>query len=128
MPSPKNKTTNNNSNNDIDDLSPDTLALLERAKKRFIFSMSLLFIGIAAVIFAVVMRSSDNTQKDNTQDLVNKYTAGVLVVPNGAQILSTIPSEGMIAITFEVDKKTTLRLLDGATGAVIKDIDFVSER
>ncbi len=127
MPSPKNKTTNNNSNNDIEDLSPDTLALLERAKKRFIFSMSLLFIGIAAVIFAVVMRS-DGEPKNDTQGSAANYSAGVLVVPSGAQILSTIPSEGMIAITYEIDKKTTLRLLDGTTGAVIRDIDFVNER
>jgi len=58
---------------------------------------------------------------------VASYEAGVLVVPAGANIISAVPSEGMFAIAYEIDGKSRLRLINGMTGAVIRDVDFVTE-
>ncbi len=58
---------------------------------------------------------------------VASYAAGVLAVPAGATIISAVPSEGMFAVAYEIAGKNRLRLIDGTTGAIIRDVDFVSE-
>ena len=96
--------------------------MIARAKRSFVFSIGLLIVGLIAVALAIVYRSDGS--KDSG---IVKYSAGALIVPTGAEILSAVPGEGMIAITYISNGNTKLRLVDGTTGAVIRDIDFVSE-
>jgi uncharacterized integral membrane protein len=114
--------SNNDKSDNNEAISPDIEELIARAKKRFIFSISLFLIGITAVIFVVIMRAGEKEKS-----VEQNYTAGTIVAPSGAEILSAVPSEGMIAITYSLNGKVKLRLINGSTGAIIRDIDFVTE-
>lgn len=104
------------------EISPDAAAVIARARRSFGFSIGLLILGFVAVALALVYRTGrgDETAGD-------AYSAGVLAVPAGAEIVSAVPSDGMFAITYSQDGVTRLRLIDGETGAVIRDINFVRE-
>lgn len=104
------------------EISPDAAAVIARARRSFAFSIGLLMLGFMAVALALVYRSG---RGDETP--IDGYSAGVLAVPAGAEIVSAVPSEGMIAVAYELDGVTRLRLIDGQTGAVLRDIDFVRE-
>lgn len=75
-----------------------------------------------AVALALVYRTGrgDETPSEG-------YSAGVLAVPAGAEIISAVPSDGMFAIAYTLDGIERLRLIDGKTGAIIRDIDFVRQ-
>lgn len=81
-----------------------------------------MLLGFVAVALALVYRTGGS---DDSAD--QRYVAGVLAVPAGAAVVSAVPSEGMIAVAYTLDGATKLRLIDGTTGAVLRDIDFVSE-
>ena len=103
-------------------ISPDAAAVIARARRSFAFSIGLLLLGFIAIALALVYRSGrgDETAQE-------AYSAGVLTLPANAEVVSAVPAEGMFAITYSVAGKTRLRMIDGTTGAVIRDIDFVSE-
>ena len=103
-------------------ISPDAAAVIARARRSFGFSIGLLLLGFVAVALALVYRTGGD---DGTVE--NRYVAGVLAVPSGATIVSAVPAEGMIAVTYTLEDRTKLRLIDGSTGAIIRDIEFVSE-
>ena len=107
---------------DSETMTPDAAAVIARARRSFAFSIGLLLLGFAAVAIALVYRTGggEGTPGD-------AYAAGVLTLPAGAEVISAAPSEDMFAIAYSVEGKTRLRLIDGTTGAVIRDIDFVSE-
>lgn len=105
-----------------DTISADAAAVITRARRSFAFSIGLLMLGFIAVALALVYRSGRDEG-----NLGDKYAAGVLVVPSGAAVISAVPSEGMIAIAYELDGKTRLRLVHGTTGALIRDIDFATD-
>lgn len=96
--------------------------MIARARRSFGFSIGLLLLGFVAVALALVYRTGGG---DESAD--QTYVAGVLAVPSGAEVISAVPSEGMISVAYTLDGVTKLRLIDGTTGAIIRDIDFVSE-
>jgi len=96
--------------------------VIAKARRLFAMSMGLLLLGFATVMLVLVYRSS---QAEGTKDV--HYAAGVLAVPAGAEVLSAVPSEGMFAITYRSEGAVKLRLIDGTTGAVLRDLDFVSQ-
>lgn len=93
-----------------------------RARRSFGISIGLMLVGFIAVALALVYRSGGGDE-----NLGERYAVGVLVVPAGAAIVSAVPSEGMVAITYELAGETKLRLVHGTTGAIIRDIGFASE-
>lgn len=84
-------------------------------------SIGLLIFGFMAVAGAVVYRTSGSS------DVGTGYEVGALAVPSGAVVLSAVPVDGMISVTYSLAGETKLRLINGTTGAVIRDIGFVSE-
>lgn len=102
-------------------MSPEAAAVISRARRSFMVSIGLLIFGFMAVAGAVVYRTSGSSDKGSA------YEVGALAVPAGAVVISAVPSDGMIAITYELSGVTKLRLVNGTTGAVIRDIGFVSE-
>ncbi len=105
-----------------DELSPEAAAVISRARRSFMISMGLLILGFTAVAVALVYRTGGEEEMAG-----GSYDAGVLTVPAGAELISAVPSEGMFAIAYELEGKRHLRLIDAATGAVVRDIDFVTE-
>ncbi len=123
--SSKDKSSKDNLANE--NISPETIAVINRAKKSFLFSISLLIIGLIIVAIAIIYRDggNDNILQNNSQ--AANYSLGMIVIPEGAQIISVVPSEGMIGVSYILNGKEKLRLIDGNNGAIIRDIDFVRD-
>ena len=115
-----------NQNETSPEISPETVAVIKRAKRSFLIMIGLLIIGLVAVAIAIVYRTDGKDESASSNNITN-YSAGMIVVPDGADILSAIPSEGMFAIAYSVNGKIRLRLIDGTTGAIIRDIDFIKQ-
>jgi len=103
-------------------ISPDAAAVIARARRSFAFSIGLLVIGFLVVALALVYRSSKGNENPGVE-----YAAGVLVIPGGSTVISAVPTDGLIAVTYDLNGKTHLRLINGTTGAIVRDIDFVTE-
>ncbi len=115
-------------NSTSEDISPEVVAVIARAKRSFIFSIGLLIVGLLSIALVLIFKSDERDNNlEAKNDIKNKYSVGMLVVPDGAQIVSAVPSEGMVAVTYIKNGKTILRLIDGTTGAIIRDISFVKE-
>ncbi|MCF6344433.1 MAG: hypothetical protein L3J15_07170 [Devosiaceae bacterium] len=115
-------------NSTSEGISPEVVAVIARAKRSFIFSIGLLIVGLLSIALVLIFKSDERGNNlEAKNDIKDKYSVGMLVVPDGAQIVSAVPNEGMVAITYIKNGKTTLRLIDGTTGAIIRDISFVKE-
>lgn len=114
--------TQPNNDDQNQEISADAAAVIARARRSFGFSIGLLILGFVAVALALVYRSGAKQETPG-----EAYSAGVLTLPAGAEIYSAVPSEGMFAIAYEVSGTKRLRLIDGKTGAIVRDIDFVSQ-
>jgi len=95
--------------------------VINRARRSFVITMGLLIFGFIAIAIAVVYRSG------STEAPGAAYEAGVIAVPAGAEVVSAVPAEGMIAVTYRTSEGMRLRLINGATGALIRDIPFAEE-
>ena len=102
-------------------MSADAAAVIGRARRSFAFSIGLLVIGFIAVAAALVYRSGESNAPGG------EYSAGVLALPDGAEVISIVPSDGMFAAAYRLGGKTRLRLINGETGAILRDVDVVSE-
>ena len=48
-------------------------------------------------------------------------------VPGGATILSAVAAGGQISVTYKNGAATSLRIFDGKTGAIVREIPVVNE-
>lgn len=111
-----------NNDDQSGEISADAAAVIARARRSFGFSIGLLVLGFLAVAFALVYRSSAKQETPG-----EAYSAGVLTIPAGAEVISAVPADGMFAIAYELAGVKRLRLIDGRTGAIVRDIDFVTQ-
>lgn len=100
-----------------EDLTPEARAIIGRARRSFGFSIALLLVGFIAITGALVYRATRNSGSP-----ADKYALGEISLPAGADVVAIVPSEGMIAVTYKVGGVTQLRLIDGKTGKVLRDI------
>lgn len=100
-----------------DELTPEARAIIGRARRSFGFSIAVLLIGFIAIAFALVYRATRDTGLP-----ADRYALGEIALPAGADVVSIVPSEGMVAVTYRVGGVTQLRLIDGKTGKVLRDI------
>lgn len=77
--------------------------------------------GLIAVAFAIVYRVTRDIGPEDT------YVLEAIAVPQGGEVISAVPSEGMVAVTYRNGGQTLLRLLDGKTGEVLRDIPVKAE-
>ncbi len=73
-------------------------------------------LGLIAVAFAIVYRVTRDIGPEDT------YALEAIALPQGAEVVSAVPSEGMVAVTYRSGGKTLLRLVDGKTGEVLREI------
>jgi len=48
-------------------------------------------------------------------------------VPAGATVLSAVAAGGQISLTYRNGSATSLRIVDGKTGAILREVPIVSE-
>jgi hypothetical protein len=104
------------------ELTPAALAVLTRARKSFFISIGLLLLGLMAIGGAVVYRTSQNNNA-----ATGDYVIAALNIPAGAEVVSAVAADGRVTVTYRLGAMTSVRIFDGKSGEMIREIPVVSE-
>ena len=85
-----------------------------KARRSFGISIGILLLGFMAIGIALVYR----VMRDTPPPAVAESVA----VPDGAEVVSAVVSEGTINVTYTVGGVTTLALFDLATGELTRSV------
>lgn len=105
------------------ELTPEARSIIGRARKSFLFSVGLLLVGFIAIGGALVYRASRDEGGGKGAD----YMIAAMQVPAGAAVLSAVAAGGQVSVTYKVGSMTSVRIFDGKTGAMLREIPIVSE-
>lgn len=97
--------------------------IIGRARKSFLFSIGLLLLGFIAIGGALVYRASRDDGAGKGAD----YVIAALKVPPGAEVVSAVAAAGQVTVTYRVGAMTSVRIFDGKSGEMIREIPVVSE-
>ena len=107
------------------ELTPEARAIMGRARKSFLFSIGLLIVGFIAIGGALVYRASQSG--DNSPAQSSEYVIASLKIPAGAEILSAVAADGQLTITYRSGPMTSVRIFDGKSGEMVREIPVMSE-
>lgn len=105
------------------ELTPEARAILKRARFSFLFSIGLLVIGLAIIGGILALRSGNSSGSAAGAD----YALASLKIPNGAEVLSAVAADGKVTVTYTAGTLTSVRVFDGKSGEMIREIPVVSE-
>ena len=106
-------------------LTPEAVAVIGRARRSFLFSIGLLIVGFIVIAGALVYRASKDSGSVPAD--AGAYTAASVRIPAGATIVSIVAAGGDISVTYKNGSATSLRIFDGKTGTILREIPVVSE-
>jgi hypothetical protein len=113
---------------DQNTLTPEAAAVLARVRRSFAISIGLLMIGVLVVAGAFIYRA---TREDRNAPAAaatgDSYVAASVKVPAGAEVVSAVAAGGQISVTYRNGSAVSLRIFDGKTGAIIREVPVVSE-
>ena len=112
-------------NPDDTKMTPEAAAIIARARKSFVFTIGLLIVGFIVIAGALVYRASKDSGSAPAD--AGAYTAAAVRIPAGATIVSIVATGGDISVTYKNGSATSLRIFDGKTGAILREIPVVSE-
>jgi len=96
-----------------------------RARKSLLFSVGLLMVGFIAIGGAIVYRASQSGDSGPAQG--SDYVIAALKIPAGAEIISAVAADGQLTVTFRAGPMTSVRIFDGKTGELVREIPVLSE-
>ena len=96
--------------------------MLGRARKSFFVSIALLLLGLMAIGGAVVYRTSQSDAPPS-----GDYVIASMSIPLGAEVVSAVAADGQVTLTYRLGPMTSVRIFDGKTGAMVREIPVVSE-
>ena len=105
------------------ELSPEARTIIGRARKSFLFSIGLLLIGFLAVAGALIFRTGGG----NTSPSGGDYVIASMSIPAGAEIISAVAADGRLTVTYRAGPMTSVRIFDGKTGELLREIPVLSE-
>jgi len=105
-------------------LSPEARAIIGRARRSFLFSIGLLIVGFIAIGGALVYKSM---QSSVSAPAGSDYVIAALKIPNGASVVSAGAADGKVTVTYKNGLMTSVRIFDGRTGEMIREIPVLSE-
>ncbi|MDF2984421.1 MAG: hypothetical protein K0Q69_4193 [Devosia sp.] len=103
-------------------LTPEAKAVLARARKSFMVSMGLLVVGLIAIGGALVYRASQSDSKAGSD-----YVIAALKIPAGGEVVSAVAADGRVTVTYKLGPITSVRIFDGKSGEMIREVPVVSE-
>ena len=98
------------------------MRVLGRARRSFFLSIGLLLLGLMAVGGAVVYRTSQSESPAS-----GDYVIAALKIPAGAEVVSAVAADGRVTLTYRLGAMTSVRIFDGKTGELVREIPVVSE-
>ena len=108
------------------ELTPEARAIIARARKSFLFSIGLLIVGFLAIGGALIFRSVNMGSGGGTSTGA-EYIIASLKIPSGAEVVSAVAADGKVTLTYRAGLMTSVRIFDGKTGEMIREIPVVSE-
>lgn len=105
------------------ELTPEARSLIAKARLFFLFTFGALLVGFIVVVGAIVYRA---TQVE-AQPIGADYVITALRLPAGAQIVSAVAADGKLTVTFRVGAMTTVRIFDGRSGDLVREVPVLSE-
>jgi hypothetical protein len=106
-------------------LTPEARALIGRARRSFLFSIGLLIVGLLAVGGAIVYKSTQNGSVPANSGA--DYAIAAMKIPKDAVVVSAVAASGTLTVTYKVGLMTSVRIFDGKTGEMIREIPVLSE-
>ena len=106
------------------ELSPEARTIIGRARRSFLFSIGLLIVGFIAIGIALVYRASRDSDAPATGA---DYVIAAMQIPAGAEIVSAVAADGQLTLTYKLGPMTSVRIFDGKTGEMVREIPVVSE-
>lgn len=55
------------------------------------------------------------------------YALAAVKVPSGAEVISAIAADGKVTVSYKAGAVTSIRIFDGRTGEMIREVPVVSE-
>lgn len=104
------------------ELSDEARTIIGRARKSFLFSIGLLILGFVAVAGVLFFRTSPGGGGSGTD-----YVIASMRIPAGAEIISAVAADGQLTVTYRAGPMTNVRIFDGKTGEMIREIPVLSE-
>lgn len=90
----------------------------------FLFSFGLLVIGLVVIGLILVLRSGNS---GSSSAAGADYALASLRIPNGAEVVSAVAADGKVTVTYKAGTLTSVRVFDGKSGEMIREIPVVSE-
>ncbi len=84
-------------------------------------SMGLLVVGLIAIGGALVYRASQSDSKGSD------YVIAALKIPAGGEVVSAVAADGRVTVTYKLGPITSVRIFDGKSGEMIREVPVVSE-
>jgi hypothetical protein len=106
------------------DLSPEARAVIGRARRSFMISIGLLIVGFLAIGGVLIYRATSNGGGSATGA---DYVIAALKVPSGAEVVSAVAADGKVTVTYRSGAMTSVRIFDGRSGEMIREVPVVSE-
>ena len=95
---------------------------MAKARRRAGISVLIMLIGFMTIAGVIVYRLSGMTSGSEA-----RYGMESASVPAGADVLSAVASEGMLTLTYRDDNGVSIRIFDGASGELVREIAVVAE-
>lgn len=109
-------------------LTPEARALIGRARRSFLFSIGLLIVGLIAIGGVIVYKSMQVGDGPSAPAATGAdYALAAVKVPQGAEILSAVAADGKVTVTYKAGPLTSVRIFDGRSGEMIREIPVVGE-
>ena len=112
-------------NEQTPELTPEARAILGRARKSFMFSIGLLILGFIAIAGALVYRAAQDGGRSSASG--SDYVIASMNIPAGAEIVSAVAADGNLTVTYRAGPMTSVRIFDGRTGDLLREIPVLSE-
>ncbi len=55
------------------------------------------------------------------------YALAAVKLPSGAEIVSAVAADGRVSVTYRNGATTSIRIFDGRTGEILREIPVISE-
>lgn len=95
---------------------------MAKARRRAGISMLIMLIGFMAVVLVVVYRLSTLGSSADAA-----YQLESISIPAGAELVSAQAEGGMLTVTYRQGETATIRIHDGKTGEIVREIAVVSD-
>ncbi|RDE08256.1 DUF6476 family protein [Pelagibacterium lacus] len=103
-------------------LSPEAEAVMAKVRRRAGLSMLLMLAGFMAIVLVVVYRLATMSS-----DAAAGYGLEAIALPAGAQIVSAQVQDGRVTVTYAGEAGQAIRIFDGETGEMLREIAVVAE-